>query len=88
MENKKSALIKGRKIQKIIHKKNNKAVCRHDYKNSIQVGNVDYMCPLCRKLLNPLEWFLMNSFEFIDVDVVKKNKNFNVTKFSNIKKSK
>ena len=41
--------------------------CMHDYKNAIQVGNVDYMCPICKELLDPLEWFLMNSFEFIDV---------------------
>jgi hypothetical protein len=42
-------------------------VCKHDYKNAIQVGNVDYMCPLCKKLLDPLEWFLMNNFNTIDV---------------------
>ncbi len=41
--------------------------CRHDYKNAIQVGNVDYACPLCKELLDPFEWFLMNSFEFVDV---------------------
>ena len=41
--------------------------CRHDYKNAIQVGNVDYVCPLCKELLNPFEWFFMNSFEFVDV---------------------
>ncbi len=45
----------------------NKVVCRHDYKNAIQIGNVDYVCPLCKELLDPLEWFFMNSFEFIDV---------------------
>lgn len=43
---------------------NNKEACMHDYKNAIQVGNVDYVCPLCKKLLDPLEWFFMNSFEF------------------------
>jgi hypothetical protein len=41
-------------------------VCRHDYKNAIQVGKVDYRCPLCGKLLDPGEWFFMNSFNFID----------------------
>jgi hypothetical protein len=46
---------------------NNKAICRHDYKNAIQIGNVDYVCPLCKELLDPLEWFFMNSFEFMDV---------------------
>ena len=47
-------------------KKETKTICMHDYKNAIQVGNVDHMCPLCKKLLDPLEWFFMNSFEFID----------------------
>ncbi len=48
--------------------------CMHDYKNAIQVGNVDYMCPLCQELLDPLEWFIMNSFKFVDVEgeVIKK----------------
>jgi hypothetical protein len=44
-----------------------KKACKHDYKNAIQVGNVDYMCPLCKKLLDPMEWFFMNSFEFVEV---------------------
>ena len=70
----KATLLKGKKISKIIYKKNNKVVCRHDYKNAIQVGNVDYQCPLCGKLLDPMEWFFMNSFEFVDVGVVKENK--------------
>jgi len=58
----KVALFEGQKIKK--------AICRHDYKNAIKVGNVDYQCPLCGKLLDPNEWFFMNSFEFIDVDIV------------------
>jgi hypothetical protein len=41
--------------------------CRHDYKNAVQIGNVDYVCPLCKRALDPLEWFLMNSFKFVDV---------------------
>jgi hypothetical protein len=41
--------------------------CKHDYKNAIQIGSVDYVCPLCKQVLDPLEWFLMNSFEFVDV---------------------
>ncbi|MFH0771675.1 MAG: hypothetical protein V1933_03550 [Candidatus Omnitrophota bacterium] len=45
----------------------NKAICRHDYKNAIQIGNVDYVCPLCKELLDPFEWFFMNSFEFVEV---------------------
>lgn len=47
--------------------KRKEPACRHDYKNAIQVGNVDYMCPLCKKLLDPMEWFFMNSFTFVDV---------------------
>ncbi len=47
--------------------KNQKESCRHDYKNAIQVGNIDYQCCICGKLLDPMEWFLMNSFEFIEV---------------------
>ena len=47
--------------------KNKKNIYQHDYKNAVQVGKVDYMCQLCKKLLDPGEWFLMNSFEFIDV---------------------
>lgn len=50
--------------------KNKGNTCRHDYKNAIQVGKVDYQCPLCKKWLDPCEWFLMNSFEFIDVIAV------------------
>ena len=52
--------------------KDKKAVCRHDYKNAIKVGNVDYLCPLCKELLDPMEWFFMNSFEFVDVTPVNK----------------
>jgi len=48
----------------------NKTICRHDYKNAIQVGNVDYVCPICKELLDPFEWFFMNSFEFVEVDVL------------------
>ena len=48
-------------------KKDKKSACRHNYKNAIKVGNIDYQCPLCGKLLDPREWFLMNSFEFIEV---------------------
>ena len=40
--------------------------CWHDYKHAIQIGNVDFVCPLCKRLLDPMEWFLMNSFKFID----------------------
>ena len=56
-----------------MNKKNQKSMkpCRHDYKNAIQVGNVDYQCPICGKLLDPLEWFLMNNLEFVDVEAAK-----------------
>lgn len=50
--------------------RDNKAICRHDYKNAIQVGNVDYACPLCKELFDPLEWFFMNSFEFVEVNTL------------------
>lgn len=53
--------------------KKSKIKCKHDYKNAIQVGKVDYICPLCRKLLNPMEWFFMNSFNFIDVETEDRN---------------
>ena len=51
-----------------------KTVCMHDYKNAIKIGNVDYVCPLCKNLLDPLEWFFMNSFEFVDATPRKKAK--------------
>lgn len=54
--------------------KNKKVSCRHDYKNAIQIGNVDYVCPLCKKMLDPGEWYFMNMFEFIDVEVEKSSK--------------
>jgi len=50
-----------------MNKEKNKVICRHDYKNAIKVGNIDYLCPLCDKLLDPNEWFFMNSFEFVEV---------------------
>jgi len=54
--------------------KKQKMKCMHDYKNAVQVRNIDYQCRLCGGLLDPNEWFLMNSFEFIDVGVKKKQK--------------
>lgn len=56
-----------KKVQNVVSQ-NNKAICQHDYKNAIQAGNVDYVCPLCKELLDPLEWFFMNSFEFEEVN--------------------
>lgn len=53
--------------------KNKKPACRHDHKNAIKVGNIDYMCPLCKKLIDPGEWFIMNSFNFVD-EMPKKKK--------------
>jgi len=63
-------------VTKRKNKKEEKVFCRHDYKNAIQIGKVDYVCPLCKELLNPLEWFFMNSFEFVEVKaapIVSKN---------------
>lgn len=54
--------------------KKQKMSCKHDYKNAVKVGNIDYQCPLCGKLLDPNEWFFMNSFEFVDVDIQKEAK--------------
>lgn len=48
----------------------NKAICRHDYKNAIQIRNVDYVCPLCKELLDPFEWFFVNSFKFVEVKAI------------------
>ncbi len=45
--------------------------CMHDYKNAVQVGKVDYVCPLCKELLDPMEWFFTNSFKFVDVKAEK-----------------
>ena len=64
---KRIAIFEGEEIRKIVPRKGKKVACRHDYKNAIKVGNIDYQCPLCGKLLDPCEWFFMNSFEFIDV---------------------
>lgn len=54
--------------------KSKKKSCRHDYKNAVQVGNIDYQCCLCGELLDPNERFFMNSFEFVDVSVKKETK--------------
>jgi hypothetical protein len=62
--------------------KKHKIICRHDYKNAIPVGNIDHICPLCKQLLDPNEWFFMNSFDFVEVKTIGEIK----TK-KNIKKS-
>ena len=64
--------------------KKEKMSCKHDYKNAVKVGNIDYQCPLCDKLLDPNEWFFMNYFEFVDVDIQKEDK----IKKSKIKKKR
>lgn len=46
--------------------KQTKTYCDHDYKNAIQIGNVDYVCPKCKELLDPLEWFLWANFDLVD----------------------
>lgn len=53
------------------HKAN--TTCMHDYKNAIKIGNVDYVCPICKELLDPMEWFFMNSFEFVEVEASSNN---------------
>jgi hypothetical protein len=63
---KQKTVLRGRKACNVI--KVNKR-CLHDYKNAIKIGNVDYVCPLCKELLDPMKWFFMNSFEFVDVEV-------------------
>ena len=55
-----------KKVQNAVSR-DNKTKCRHDYKHAIQAGRVDYICLLCRELLDPSEWFFMNSFEFEEV---------------------
>jgi hypothetical protein len=69
---------------KTLRKIKNKIICRHDYKNAIKIGNVDYVCPLCKNLLDPFEWFFMNNFEF--VDVTPNNSKNNFKSLNNIKK--
>ncbi|HYV33372.1 MAG TPA: hypothetical protein VE973_00790 [Candidatus Limnocylindria bacterium] len=48
-------------------KKTGQKICMHDYKNAIRVGNIDFQCPLCGRLVDPNTWFIMNSFNFIDM---------------------
>lgn len=52
--------------------KNRPKRCLHEYKNAILVGNVDHICPLCKELLDPIEWFFMNQFKFTNVGVHKR----------------
>ena len=78
---KQKAVFNGRKAYKFA--KGN-ASCKHNYKNAIQVGDVDYICPLCKELLDPLEWFFMNSFEFVEVNVLKEERNKLCAKKKNI----
>jgi hypothetical protein len=47
----------------------NKKICLHDHKNAIKIGNINYKFPLRGKLLDPKEWFFMNSFEFSNVSI-------------------
>lgn len=58
-------VLKNKKLQV----KNGSKRCLHDYKNAIPVGNVDHICPLCKELLDPMEWFFMNQFKFTNVGV-------------------
>ncbi len=62
------------------HTKNikKKEVCSHDYKNAIklEIGNNDFICPLCDEVLDRTEWFFMTHMESLGVkfiDVTPKN---------------
>lgn len=44
-----------------------KSGCPHDYKNAIPTGSVDHVCPLCGRMLDSSEWFLMTHFDTVDV---------------------
>lgn len=41
--------------------------CYHDYKNAIEIGKVDHICPKCKQMLDPFEWFLMVNYSVVDV---------------------
>lgn len=49
-----------------------KKFCDHDYKNAIKIGAMDYVCPLCKDLVNPFEWFMVNEYDCVFVDVTSK----------------
>ena len=57
----------------------NRFVCRHDYKNAIPVGKVDHICPLCKVIVDPTEWFFFTymsslGIKFIDAGIKNKTK--------------
>jgi hypothetical protein len=53
LKNKKQIVVfEDKKIRKIILKKDKKSARRHNYKNAIKVGNIDYKYPLRDKLLD------------------------------------
>ncbi len=42
--------------------------CDHDCEHAIQISPVDYFCPKCKELIDPLEWFFLSrGVKFIDV---------------------
>lgn len=50
--------------------KNEKPICRHDYKNAVLIGKIDRMCPLCKELIDPNEWFLITWMESLGAHFV------------------
>ena len=46
-----------------------KKFCDHDYKNAIKIGAMDYVCPLCKDIVNPFEWFMVNEYDCVFVDL-------------------
>lgn len=49
---------------------NKKQICLHDYKNAVLVGRIDRMCPLCKELIDPNEWFLITHLESLGAHFV------------------
>jgi hypothetical protein len=50
--------------------KSKKKACRHDYNNATPVGKVDYICPLCKELIDPQEWFFMTYMDSLGVKFI------------------
>jgi len=49
---------------------NKKPICRHDYTNAVLIGRIDRMCPLCKELIDPNEWFLITWMESLGAHFV------------------
>ena len=44
--------------------------CYHDNINAIKLGSKDYVCPKCKELLDPTEWFFYTYFNSLGVKFV------------------